>query len=152
MKKLFASLLLLFASSVPAEFNYSSYTPQTIIGIVAGIDEVMINSDYFIEGASIKHKVLVKYTGNQREATKKLNTFISYWVKTWGHNPEYLNYFNLELEVEESGKKYWLPIQSSLVEPFEQEVLPEKQVELYIMLLGGYKHHPVFSINEFRAK
>ena len=152
MNKLLITIILFLPSLCLAEFTFSAYTPGTIADVISSIDKNMISSDIFIEAANIKRTVLVTYTGKHREANDKLNNFILSWVKALKHNPDILKSYSFEIEVMENTNKYWLPIQNTLTQDFVNEVSPNKQVELYIMLLGGYKNHPVFSINGFQAK
>ena len=44
-----------------------------------------------------------------------------------------------------------MPIQEVLLKPFGTEIIAGSKVRLYAMLLGEFKHVPVFAISEFNA-
>lgn len=77
--------------------------------------------------------------------------FIEKWVKALGHPEEYSTMFKYEVEIEQNGQLYWLPLQNGLVDAFATEVCGGCKVSLYIMTAGSIKQRRVFFINEFKA-
>lgn len=151
MKYSISVILLLFSAYSFAEFNYSSYQTETVEKAITnmGIDP---EADYFIEAGNFKYNSLVKYTGSHRTTIPETQDFIDKWVKAMGHPIAYTELFTFEVEFEQNGILYWLPIQSTLVEPFAAEVSPQGNVILYIMAAGAVNQKPIFLINEFQTQ
>lgn len=142
---------MLIASPAMADFNYQSYKLDSLNNIIKNLN-LSPTSDYEIEAGEYKYKVVVKYTGHQREISKESKELIHKWVFSTRKPPELEEYFKFEIEVQENGKNYWLPIQQVLVDPFLSEVKVEGTCSLYIMFTGTINHSPIFIVNEFNAK
>ncbi len=142
---------IIICNSVFAEFDYSRYRIATIDEAIENLS-VDPRADYYFEAGSFKYSSLVKYTGVHRNTIKETQDFIQKWVKTLGHPKEYAELFPFEVEFEQNGNFYWLPIQETLVQPFADEVQANGTVKLFIMTAGAVNQRPIFLINEFQAK
>ncbi|MDH5763365.1 MAG: hypothetical protein OEZ51_10310 [Nitrospinota bacterium] len=99
-------------------------------------------------------RVTVRYLGNQRELDARRGTLIvDMWGKSLRMDREMLaRTFQKEIEVEENGRTYWLPIQDALLPPLEKEVGRNGAVELWVVFIGAIEKDMVFLVNEFQAQ
>lgn len=154
MRYLFLVLTFAFFCSVSIadDFNYGAYKPTTITSAFKTA-HVIPGSDYSFEGAVIKQKVEVTFTGQHRLIIPEVQSFIAKWVKVHGHPKEFAQLYEYEIEVKGIDKvKHWLPLQNPLVEPFGNEVKEKSKVNLYILYIGAYNQHKVFLVNAFNTK
>ena len=99
-------------------------------------------------------RVTVRYLGKRRDLKPKRGMFISdMWGKALGKDREMLaRTYQKEIQVEENGRTYWLPIQNILLEPLEKEVGKNGTVELWVAFIGSIEEDLVFLVNEFQAQ
>ena len=142
---------LILSTAAFANFNYESYKPSTIKEAIDTLNPELVKLDWFFEAAHTKFKVTVTYTGKHRNTDQKSVEFLKNWVKAFNHPPQYAEMFPFEIEVFENGKKYWLPLQGGLVKDFAEETQENTKVDLYVMLIGGYKNYPILAINAFQV-
>jgi hypothetical protein len=149
MKTIAFVILLLAATSVSADdFEYSAYQPSSLAAVVASAD-VDPRSDYYFDAALPRYKSVGTFTGKTRAVSPSIGKFITMWAKTDQLPATYRDLFQVEVEVVQDSKSYWMPLQQSLVESFRREVAPGKKVTLYLLLMGEYKHSAVFAISGF---
>jgi hypothetical protein len=146
------AIVLTMILSVDAfgDFNYDRYEPASLETASANM-YVDPRADYFIEAGEFKYLSAGLFTGNYRESLLETSQFIEKWVKALGHPEEYSTMFKYEVEIEQNGQLYWLPLQNGLVDAFATEVCGGCKVSLYIMTAGSIKQGRVFFINEFKA-
>lgn len=143
--------LLTLASAYAGGFEYGAYKPSSLVSAVTE-HRASLAVDFQIEASNFKYAVIGVYTGQHRETVTTTKDLIHRWAKALRHPKEYETLFDHEVEIESSGKKYWLPIQNPLVQSFAAEVKEGGAVKLYIMLLGHTKDGVVFAINEFNGQ
>ena len=98
-------------------------------------------------------RVTVRYLGKKRNLKAQRGIFIfDMWGKAFGKDREMLaRTFQKEIQVEENGRTYWLPIQNVLLDPLEKEVGKNGTLELWIVYIGAIEKDFVFLVNEFQA-
>ncbi len=88
--------------------------------------------------------------GRLKDCRRK-DDFIAKWIKAARLPGAYYDMFQSEVEIQQGASVYWMPIQEVLLKPFGKEIIAGSKVRLYAMLLGEFKHVPVFAISEFNA-
>ena len=145
------SLSSVFASSSAASgFDFSAYTPAAIAEAYSS-PYVDPEGDFTLDSRVFKHRVVVTVSDNRRKIEQSRLDLIRYWVKGLQIDPAVVALFEHEIEVSADGQSYWLPIQTPLIEPYEQELEAGAEVTLFIMYVGAVKADQVFVINEFQA-
>ena len=141
-------MLLSSVVSYAADFDYGAYKDSSIssagsdLGIAPGVT-------WWLDASHPKFHTVATYTGNVRPITSETKQLIERWAKAMQHGPGTVEMFASEIEVQQGGARFWLPVQSQLIEPFQKEIRPGQATHLYILLVGAYKHAPVFIVNEF---
>ena len=135
-----------------ADFDYVAYQSASLADVaLAQSKEIDPRADYFFDAAHSRYSTVVTFTGKTRPVAAGLARYIEAWAKGFGHPDAYYKMFLNEIEVKQASKTYWLPTQSQLLDPLGREVAPGHKVRLYVLLLGAYKHDPVFGVAEFAA-
>jgi hypothetical protein len=149
------ALLIGLSTAFPAasaDFDHGSYRPASLADVaLAQSKEIDPRSDYFFDDAHSKYSTVVAFTGKTRPVSPGLARYIEAWAKTFCHPDAYYKMFLNEIEIKQASKTYWLPTQSQLLDPLGREVEPGHKVRLYVLLIGAYKHSPVFGVAEFAA-
>ena len=142
-------LLPAFSSALGAgDFDYGAYAESSIavagsnLGIAPGVA-------WWLDAAHSKFHTVAAYTGKIRPVGAETRELISRWANAMRHAPGTSEMFASEIEVEQEGRRYWLPIQSQLVAPLQREVRAGENAHLYLLLVGAYKQAPVLVVNEF---
>ncbi|HVP31151.1 MAG TPA: hypothetical protein VMW35_18530 [Myxococcota bacterium] len=86
-------------------------------------------------------RTVVRYTGTQRSVSRPARRVLSAFVSAAGPANEarartFVAEFRDEIEVEEEGRRYWVPIQRGLDTGFHQEVGPNQEFTLACRYLG----------------
>ena len=150
MKALSLACLLFLASGISnaADFDYGSYKDSSIASAGSNLG-IAAEVTWWLDAAHPKFHTVATYTGNSRPITAETKELIRHWEKAMQHKAGTSDMFASEIEVEQDGSRYWLPIQSQLVKPLSEEIHPGQATHLYILLVGAYKQAPVFIVNEF---
>jgi hypothetical protein len=143
--------LLVLAMSVAA-FDFEAYEPTELAAVVPTTEPISdAKLHIYLDSSHPRYRTTARFTGRVRDLSEVKRTFVRYWVRAMQHLSEYEVLFLNEVEVEQSGRKWWLPIQRTLSEVFVQEVAPDTDVELFVLLMGAVNREAVFSISEFKA-
>jgi len=151
MKSILPFLLALALSTAVAnDFDHGSYQTATLADATSnlGIDP---RADYWFDASHPKYRTRARFTGRTRQIDPGVHDFVSRWVKAMGHPVEFVQMFRVEVEIEQAGAKYWMPLQESLVEPWEIDMSGPGDADLSLLLMGAYDHVPVFTIASFSA-
>lgn len=98
-------------------------------------------------------RVHLLFSGRVRQIPRKKNEFIALWFKSIKAPAEMLGLFQQEVELCEAHDRcYWMPIQSKLLQPLQEEVGRDGQATFYMLLIGGTHLHTVVLVNEFEAR
>ena len=145
-------ILLLFVatSAAGADFDYGAYQPANLADISGHLD-VDPHADYWFAADFPRYHTQATFTGKMRPIGPGVKAFIKMWIQATGHPAADAEMFKEQVEIKQDAVVYWMPIQQVLVEPLKKEVTIGGQVDLYLLLMGEYKHVPVFSVNEFDA-
>jgi len=86
-------------------------------------------------------RAVVRLTGTRRPLSHKTKRVLSAFVTAAGEANEarartFVAQFREEIEVEEEGRRYWVPIQRGLDEGFQQEVGPTQEFTLACRYVG----------------
>ena len=149
------SVLLTFLFSIAAlafaaDFDYGAYEPAKLADAASGSD-VDPRADYWFAADYPRYHTLATFTGKIRPIDPGVKAFIAMWIKATGHPATDGDMFKTQVEIKQDAAVYWLPIQQVLVEPLQKEVTAGGRVNLYVLLMGAYRHAPVFTVNEFDA-
>lgn len=149
------SLLLaaLLAIAVPAhggDFDYGAYRTARLADIAAGL-QIDPRVRYWLDAAHPKYHAVAVYTGRTRVISPGVQAFVKQWASAMQHPVATQRMFVREIEVQQGGVTYWMPIQQALVAPLAREVPAGREVHLYLLLMGAYNRVPVFAVNEFDA-
>ncbi|GAA0887155.1 hypothetical protein [Rhodanobacter soli] len=148
-----AILIVLLALAAPVsgrDFDYSSYKTVSLADAAAAL-AVDPRANYWLDAAHPRYHALATFTGKTRKLAPGVKGFIVMWVKAMQHPAEYVDFFKMEVQIRQGTTDYWMPIQDVLVKPFEDQVRPGDQVDLYLLLMGAYEHAPVFAISGFNT-
>lgn len=143
-------LLFVTSSALAADFDYGAYQPAKLAEVASSLD-VDPRADYWFAADYPRYHTQATFTGKIRPIDPGVKTFIAMWIKATGHPVTDAKMFRTQVEIKQDDAVYWLPIQQVLVEPLKKEVAAGGQVDLYVLLMGAYKHTPVFAVNEFDA-
>jgi hypothetical protein len=166
------SLTLALATSFisaqdPGKDSWKDYQPRTLDQIIKDhAAKVLDNPDIlmtFPDGSaavltrdSFPSRVNVTSTGRSRSISPKRKELIKDWLTTnYGLNrrDEYVKLFDTEFLFTETFVEYWLPVQSSLIQPLQEELKKGDEVTLYVAWVGASKESGkvdwVFLVNEF---
>ena len=99
-----------------------------------------------------KYKVKGIRAGQQRAISPELKQTIAAVFKVYNVDTKFLDMVEYEVLMECDGKQVWMPIQTSLINPFKKEI--PKGTESYLYCLFVNAHHQkeltnVFIISEF---
>jgi hypothetical protein len=135
-----------------ADFDFGSYRPASLAEVALALSkEIDPRADYFFDAEHSKYSTVAIFTGRTRPVSSGLARFLEVWAKSFGHPDAYYKMFSTEIEIKQDSKTYWLPTQGQLLDPLVREVKPGHKVRLYVLLIGAYKHSPVFGVAEFAA-
>ena len=147
--------------------SWKDYQPRTLDRIINDhAAKVLDNPDIlmtFPDGStavltrhSFPSRVNVTYTGRSRSISPKRKELIKHWLTTYyglERREEYVKLFDTEFLFTETLVEYWLPIQSPLIQPLQEELKKGDEVTLYVVWLGSRKESGkvdwVFLVNEF---
>lgn len=139
-------------SAASADFDYGSYRPANLAEVALALSkEIDPRADYFFDASHSRYSTVAIFTGRTRPVSSGLARYIEVWAKTFGHPDAYYKMFSTEIEIKQDSKTYWLPTQGQLLDSLGREVEPGHEVRLYILLMGAYRHSPVFGVAEFAA-
>ncbi|MGH9948956.1 MAG: hypothetical protein ACRD6X_17425 [Pyrinomonadaceae bacterium] len=98
-------------------------------------------------------KTKVKFTGESRKTSAETLTLLQLWLATIGRSKDEAKLFETEFKFIEDGAVHWLPVQSTLIEHFANEVKKDDDIMIYVAWVGikYEKEKPVSLtiINEF---
>jgi hypothetical protein len=168
MKKIFSTLLLLFAFVFIAQTSYSQgfpyhlYDPRTLAELVElnvieanklkddGTKKIMISANPFYSA------IRLEYARKSRVIAKeKLNLF-KIWQESLEVDSRLFSILDKEFLFKECGKEYWIPVQKQVAAYFPKELKSGDMITLYLMYPGGLKIKPattwnfLFLVNEFQ--
>jgi hypothetical protein len=149
----FAAALMLSVTFAASAFDYEAYKPVELAAVEPKPKKLSgANLHIYLDAAHPRYRTTARFTGNVRNQNSTRKAFIHYWVKAMQHPKEWESLFELEVEVTQNNRTWWLPIQRQLAESFRQEVAGGEEVELFVLLMGAVNDEAVFSISEFSAK
>jgi hypothetical protein len=166
MKKLFSTLLLLFAFVFFAQTTYSQgfpyhlYDPRTLAELVElnvieskklkddGTKKIMISANPFYSA------IRLEYAGKSRVIAKeKLNLF-KIWQESLEVDSRLFSILDKEFLFKECGKEYWIPVQKPAANDFPEDFKSGDKITLYLMMVGGLEDKGnwdwVFFTNSFK--
>ncbi|HKI99665.1 MAG TPA: hypothetical protein VKB51_14415 [bacterium] len=138
-----------------ADFDYDSYAPDTIAGVLKRntdvLKEALADSRHLaIDTALSKVRLLVEYNGKRRHIAADAAALIDAVGRALPAIPDgYLALFRQEIAVQADGEPYWLPVQAQLVPYIDTELHRGDPVYLYAVFIGVNGQRPVFLVNEF---
>src|SRR5262245_14919767 len=105
---------------------------------------------------SFTSKVKVTYMGQSRAISPKRKEIISNWLTTT-YGPklmdEYVKLLDTEFLFTETLIEYWLPVQTPLIQPLQEELKKGDEVMLYVAWIGARKESGkvdwLFVVNRF---
>jgi len=103
-----------------------------------------------------KYRVRVRVTGAIRPVPSAVALFFERTAKArakdGGIVARMAEMFRREVEVEEVGARWWLPIQETLAPSLQEELPQGGEADLYVLLMGAVNKDVVLVVNEFRAR
>ena len=156
------ALILLWTAAVPGPTQaggWDDYKPAKLTASIAKYELEFKGTETPQEASRIDIlpgdplRVTVRYLGKMRDIkTERRSFIIEMWGKAFGKDPDMLaRTFQKEIQVQDSQKTYWLPIQNVLISHLKKEVAANGPVTLWVVFIGGLERNWVFLINEFQA-
>jgi hypothetical protein len=132
----------------PKAFDYAAYAPSDLRSALkeAGINPAM---DFWLDASHPRIRTEATFTGKTRAIKTKATELITHWGVAMGHGKQAADIFQHEVQIRQSGRLYWMPIQSMLEPAFKEEVVAGQEVSLFLLLVGAYDGVPVFTIAAF---
>lgn len=99
--------------------------------------------------------LVAEYSGSKREISEEKLNYLNTLFKAMQFPHKASEIFNHEILVKLSSKKYWLPIQTSLIEFWDEELKAGNKALIYIRAYGSKKGKEedkwLFTINSFNS-
>jgi hypothetical protein len=84
-----------------------------------------------------RYRLQLATTGVVRQLAEPRLSAIRAWGRSLRDGPSFVSVFTHEIEVEAQGRRFWLPWQSSLVPPFQQELGSGGNLRVNVILAGA---------------
>ena len=97
----------------------------------------------------IPQRALVAYTGQKRAISGSHAEVLRGWIQLAGYPSQTVDLFQSEIQFQEEGIAYWMPVQETLISSFETLISPGDQVWLYVVWIGESKSDLIFIVNAF---
>ena len=85
---------------------------------------------------SFPTKTKVVFTGESRKTAESTLVLIRLWLTTIGRSKEDAKLYETEYRFTEDGSDYWLPVQSTLIKHFPNEVKNGEAIMIYVAWVG----------------
>jgi hypothetical protein len=145
---------------------WDKYQPRTLDQIIKNHAAKVLNDPDIVmdfpDGStavltrdSFPSRVKVTYTGRSRSIPPKRKELIKDWYAVTYPNRRdaYLKLWDTEFLFTETLIEYWLPVQSSLIQPLQEELKKGDEIILYVAWAGARKESGkidwVFLVNAF---
>ena len=151
-----ASILVLSLGAAEAEGDWDAYVPRTLRSVIdANKSEVLPESVTLYTASNFPTRATVVYQGNVQSIPGSRLEFLKEYFEKVRQRPEWVGMYSEEVLCREGEVDYWLPIQSSVLTYFKDEVAAGASVELFVTWIGarrtGEQVEWIFTINEFEA-
>jgi hypothetical protein len=164
-----ALAVMTISISAQDQDSWKHYLPRTLDQIIKNhaakvLDDPDIEMSFpdkstaVLTRDSFPSKVKVTYTGRSRTISPKRKELIKDWLTTIypDRRDEYLKVWDTEFLFTETLIEYWLPVQSPLIQPLQEELRKGDDVTLYVAWVGARKESGkvdwVFLVNEFEKE
>lgn len=140
-----------FTSLGLAQFNFGQYRPATLDSLTKRHQGLMSKkNDLNLAKINPHYRVTVLYGDSIRPTELNTERLIKKWFKSVLRQDYLDGLFSKEMLFFENDTTYWIPVEQSLIEYFEEEVSPGDRVEIYMTLIGATKKRLVLTLNEFK--
>jgi hypothetical protein len=143
---IYAATLGLF--SVAAIAGWEEYKPGTLAGVIAANPHPP-TVNYQTTAGDFPYQVKVQFAGKRRSVSPEKRRVITQWVESLNLESRIPSAFVEEIAFVEAGRTFWLPIQSELIPPLANDVMPGSSVNLYVVWVGSTTREWVFLVNKF---
>ena len=149
-----AFVLVTWGSSVRA--GWDQYVARTLKSVIETNQGTIAPTSKEVYSASnFPSRVRVVYRGEVRSIPEPRLNYLARYLGEFRHKPEWVPLYAKEVLCREGDRDYWLPIQTSVLKFFKDEVKDGVTVELFVTWLGAYRNDGqldwVFTINEFQV-
>src|SRR5882672_7445657 len=140
-----AGLSILLAQAAPAQSTWDRYVPRPLSAIITAHDSSFRATARAMAGVPGRHvsadqfpsRVKVRFAGSFRPISTQRLEFIQGYFAHVMQRPLPTAFLEQEVLVTEDTVQYWLPVQTSLISAFRNEVTPSSEVCLFVIWLGA---------------